>query len=114
MERPVCILRSLGVTGDQLFLTAWSPPTGDWMGSTFASPISDGEHIFFRTRQGTTYNAFLVMADKITLIDTVKPPFLPELLARISSVRLRPTVPQVPPAVSGGPRIDGGSIPPES
>ena len=40
----------------------------------------------YLTERGTTYNAFLVMADKITLIDTVKPPFLPELLARISSV----------------------------
>jgi flavorubredoxin len=40
----------------------------------------------YLTERGTTYNAFLVMADKITLIDTVKPPFLPELLARIGSV----------------------------
>ena len=40
----------------------------------------------YSTERGTTYNAFLVMADKITLIDTVKPPFLHELLGRISSV----------------------------
>ena len=40
----------------------------------------------YLTERGSTYNAFLVMADKITLIDTVKPPFLPELLARIGSV----------------------------
>ncbi|MGB6382487.1 MAG: FprA family A-type flavoprotein, partial [Syntrophobacteria bacterium] len=40
----------------------------------------------YLTERGTTYNAFLVMADKITLIDTVKPPFLHELLARIGSV----------------------------
>ena len=40
----------------------------------------------YLTERGTTYNAFLVMADKITLIDTVKPPFRSELLARISSV----------------------------
>jgi flavorubredoxin len=40
----------------------------------------------YLTERGTTYNAFLVMADKITLIDTVKPPFLSELLARIGSV----------------------------
>jgi flavorubredoxin len=40
----------------------------------------------YLTDRGTTYNAFLVMADKITLIDTVKPPFLKELLGRISSV----------------------------
>ena len=29
----------------------------------------------YLTSRGTTYNAFLVMADKITLIDTVKPQF---------------------------------------
>ena len=40
----------------------------------------------YLTGRGTTYNAFLVMADKITLIDTVKPPFLTEHLGRISSV----------------------------
>ena len=40
----------------------------------------------YLTDRGTTYNAFLVVADKITLIDTVKPPFESELLARIASV----------------------------
>jgi flavorubredoxin len=40
----------------------------------------------YLTGRGTTYNAFLVMADKITLIDTVKPPFLTEHWGRISSV----------------------------
>jgi flavorubredoxin len=40
----------------------------------------------YLTSRGTTYNAFLVMADKITLIDTVKPPFQSELLGRISSM----------------------------
>jgi len=40
----------------------------------------------YLTERGTTYNAFLVMADKITLIDTVKPPFKDQLLARIASV----------------------------
>ncbi len=40
----------------------------------------------YLTERGTTYNAFLVMADKITLIDTVKPPFESELLSRINSV----------------------------
>ncbi|UCG14055.1 MAG: FprA family A-type flavoprotein [Deltaproteobacteria bacterium] len=40
----------------------------------------------YLTERGTTYNAFLVMADKITLIDTVKPPFRQELLGRIASV----------------------------
>ena len=36
--------------------------------------------------QGSTYNAYLIIADKITLIDTVKTGFTDELLARISSV----------------------------
>jgi len=40
----------------------------------------------YLTSRGSTYNAFLVLADKITLIDTVKKPFCDELLARISSV----------------------------
>ena len=36
--------------------------------------------------RGTTYNAYLIMAEKITLIDTVKASFKDELLARINSV----------------------------
>jgi flavorubredoxin len=40
----------------------------------------------YTTPQGSTYNAYLVMADKITLIDTVKAAFREEMLARIKSV----------------------------
>ena len=40
----------------------------------------------YTTHRGTTYNAFLIMADKITLIDTVKAPFKNEMYARIASV----------------------------
>jgi flavorubredoxin len=40
----------------------------------------------YSTERGATYNAYLVMDKKITLIDTVKAPFRDELLARISSV----------------------------
>lgn len=40
----------------------------------------------YSTERGTTYNAYLVLADKITLIDTVKAPFLDQLLSRIASV----------------------------
>jgi flavorubredoxin len=40
----------------------------------------------YRTSRGTTYNAFLVLADKVALIDTVKAPFQAELLGRIASV----------------------------
>ncbi|MCL6466275.1 MAG: flavodoxin domain-containing protein [candidate division WOR-3 bacterium] len=40
----------------------------------------------YSTNRGTTYNAYLIIADKVTLIDTVKAPFKDELLSRISSV----------------------------
>jgi len=40
----------------------------------------------YATQRGTTYNAYLVMAEKITLVDTVKRPFCGEMMARISSV----------------------------
>ena len=40
----------------------------------------------YSTKRGSTYNAFLILADKITLIDTVKAPFREELLSRIASV----------------------------
>lgn len=40
----------------------------------------------YTTKQGSTYNAYLIIADKITLIDTVKAPFKDELLSRIASV----------------------------
>jgi flavorubredoxin len=40
----------------------------------------------YLTKRGSTYNAYLVMADKITLIDTVKAPFREEMMARIASV----------------------------
>ena len=40
----------------------------------------------YLTSRGTTYNAFLVLADKVTLIDTVKACYGDEMMARISSV----------------------------
>ena len=40
----------------------------------------------YETGRGSTYNAFLVIDEKITLIDTVKAPFADEMLARIRSV----------------------------
>lgn len=40
----------------------------------------------YTTRRGSTYNAYLILADKITLIDTVKAPFREEMLSRIASV----------------------------
>jgi len=40
----------------------------------------------YSTSRGTTYNAYLILADKIVLVDTVKSPFKQEMLARIASV----------------------------
>ncbi len=40
----------------------------------------------YRTGRGTTYNAYLIMGEKITLVDTVKAPFKEELLSRIQDV----------------------------
>jgi flavorubredoxin len=40
----------------------------------------------YNTMRGSTYNAYLVLADKVTLIDTVKAPFKDEMLARIAGL----------------------------
>ena len=40
----------------------------------------------YSTHKGTTYNAYLVMGEKIALVDTVKAPFYGEMLERISNV----------------------------
>jgi len=40
----------------------------------------------YATERGSTYNAYLVLGDKVTLIDTVKKPFFQEMLSRISDV----------------------------
>ncbi|MBD3348813.1 MAG: FprA family A-type flavoprotein [Candidatus Eisenbacteria bacterium] len=40
----------------------------------------------YSTGRGTTYNAYLVKADKVTLIDTVKAGFLDQLMSRVRSV----------------------------
>jgi flavorubredoxin len=40
----------------------------------------------YLTSRGTSYNAYLILADKITLIDTVKAPFVDEMLRRIGSL----------------------------
>jgi len=40
----------------------------------------------YTTHRGTTYNAYLVLSDNITLIDTVREPFRDEMLSRIASV----------------------------
>ncbi|PIE68599.1 MAG: MBL fold metallo-hydrolase [Deltaproteobacteria bacterium] len=40
----------------------------------------------YSTKRGTTYNAFLIIDEKITLIDTVKKPYYSELMHRIRSI----------------------------
>jgi len=40
----------------------------------------------YSTNKGSTYNAFLILDKHVTLIDTVKKEFYPEMLSRISSV----------------------------
>lgn len=40
----------------------------------------------YETSRGTSYNAFLIMDEKITLVDTAKACFAGELLARVASV----------------------------
>jgi flavorubredoxin len=40
----------------------------------------------YSLNQGTTYNAFLIVDDKITLVDTVKKEFADELIDRISQI----------------------------
>ncbi len=40
----------------------------------------------YTTNRGATYNAYLIIDEKITLIDTVKAPFAAEMLERISDV----------------------------
>jgi len=40
----------------------------------------------YATSRGTTYNAYLVMDEKVTLVDTVKAPFRDEMMSRIRSV----------------------------
>lgn len=40
----------------------------------------------YSTFRGSTYNAYLIVADEVILIDTVKAPFKDELLSRVASV----------------------------
>ena len=40
----------------------------------------------YSTYRGTTYNAYLIKGEKTALVDTVKPEFYPEMLAKIQSL----------------------------
>jgi flavorubredoxin len=54
-----------------------------WVGAIDRSLREFHGHL---TSRGTTYNAYLILADKITLVDTVRAPFEEEMLSRIASV----------------------------
>ncbi len=51
----------------------------DWDMSYFHGPV-------YRTHRGTTYNSYLIIDEKITLIDTVYAPFAGEMLERIKRI----------------------------
>ena len=40
----------------------------------------------YSTPSGTTYNAYLILDEKVVLVDTVKAPFYLEMLGRISEI----------------------------
>ena len=40
----------------------------------------------YSTDRGTSYNAYLIVDDKVALIDTVKAPFAAQLIANISQI----------------------------
>ncbi|MDD2688716.1 MAG: flavodoxin domain-containing protein [Candidatus Omnitrophica bacterium] len=40
----------------------------------------------YSTKRGTTYNAYLILDDKVTLVDTVHPPFAGELIGKIKEI----------------------------
>ena len=40
----------------------------------------------YMTQSGSSYNAYLILDETVTLVDTVKAPFTREMLARISSL----------------------------
>jgi len=68
--------------------------------STSFSAVQITEHVYwvgaidwnirdfhgYATSRGTTYNAYLILDQKITLVDTVKRPFFEEMMERIRSV----------------------------
>ena len=39
----------------------------------------------YSTSSGTSYNAFLIVSDEITLVDGVRAPFMDEMMSRIAS-----------------------------
>jgi len=44
----------------------------------------------YHTPRGTTYNSYLIVDEKVALVDTVKAPFFLEMLGRIKEIILSP------------------------
>ena len=51
----------------------------DWNLRTFHGPA-------YTTQRGSTYNAYLIIDEEITLVDTVYGPFADDLIANISEI----------------------------
>jgi flavorubredoxin len=64
----------------------------------------------YATSRGSTYNAYLLVADKVILFDTVRAPFKNEMLARIASV-IEPS--RIDYIVSDHSEMDHSAIVPE-
>jgi flavorubredoxin len=62
---------------EQISANVWWVGAVDWNVRNFHG---------YLTGRGSTYNAYLIIDDKVTLVDTVKAPFAEEMLARIRSV----------------------------
>lgn len=61
----------------QLTHDVWWVGAIDWNARSFHG---------YSTPQGTTYNAYLILDEKVTLIDTVRAPFADELMDRIAQI----------------------------
>ncbi|MDD3074553.1 MAG: FprA family A-type flavoprotein, partial [Eubacteriales bacterium] len=57
----------------------WSVGVVDWDVRSFHGPS-------YSTHRGTTYNAYLIMDEKLALVDTVHRPFAPELANNLRQV----------------------------
>jgi len=66
-----------GFKAEQISANVWWVGAVDWNVRNFHG---------YLTSRGTTYNAFLIIDEKITLVDTVKAPFFDEMMARVASV----------------------------
>lgn len=71
-----CVMKSF-YNAEKISENVWWVGAVDWSVRNFHG---------YLTERGTTYNAFLIIDEKVTLIDTVKDGFFPEMMERIASV----------------------------